>query len=206
VPTAEELHAFYRARSSAGLTTVKRDPYLRFVTGGFSGTTDEIIQWAAWKWGIPADWLRAVYVDESWWRQSARGDLHYVGLTNVWKYPPQSRQTNGGGAYTGRVWESLGLSQVKWRPDGSLGSGTEPLRWKSTAFSVDYHAATVRWFYDNPGHTRSAWGDTRYRPHERWLSIGGWYEPYPWNNAQQRDYVSEVQQILAERTWTRPGF
>jgi soluble lytic murein transglycosylase-like protein len=35
------------------------------VTGNFRGTTDEIIRWAAWKWGIDEDLLRAVAARES---------------------------------------------------------------------------------------------------------------------------------------------
>ena len=48
-------------------------PYRRFVDGNFTGTTDEIIQWAAYKWGLDEDALRAVAVVESWWRQSTVG-------------------------------------------------------------------------------------------------------------------------------------
>ena len=33
------------------------------------GTTDEIFQWAACKWGVPDDLLRAVAVRESTWHQ-----------------------------------------------------------------------------------------------------------------------------------------
>jgi hypothetical protein len=44
------------------------------VTGHFRGTTDEIIQWAAWKHGISEDLLRAVAVQESWWHMSTNGD------------------------------------------------------------------------------------------------------------------------------------
>jgi hypothetical protein len=49
-------------------------PYARFVNGRFRGTTDEIIQWAAYKWGFNPRLLRAVAVVESWWHQSAVGD------------------------------------------------------------------------------------------------------------------------------------
>ena len=49
-------------------------PYARFVDGRFRGTTDEIIQWAAYKWGLREDVLRAVAVVESWWRRSTVGD------------------------------------------------------------------------------------------------------------------------------------
>ena len=43
------------------------------VTGNFSGTTDMILQWAACKWGIDEDIVRAQAAVESWWRQSAKG-------------------------------------------------------------------------------------------------------------------------------------
>ena len=49
-------------------------PYARFVNGRFRGTTDEIIQWAAYKWGFDPRLLRAAAVVESWWHQSAVGD------------------------------------------------------------------------------------------------------------------------------------
>jgi hypothetical protein len=42
-PTAAQLRAF-RAQSEM--------PYARYVTGHFTGTTDEVIQWAARKWGV----------------------------------------------------------------------------------------------------------------------------------------------------------
>jgi len=44
------------------------------VDGQFTGTTDEIIQWASCKWGYPTDVARAQAVDESKWDQSYRGD------------------------------------------------------------------------------------------------------------------------------------
>jgi hypothetical protein len=48
--------------------------YKARVTGHYRGTTDEIIQWAAWKHGISEDLLRAVAVQESWWHMSTVGD------------------------------------------------------------------------------------------------------------------------------------
>jgi hypothetical protein len=44
------------------------------VDGNFAGTTDELIQWAACKWGIDEDIARAQIAKESWWHQSANGD------------------------------------------------------------------------------------------------------------------------------------
>ena len=48
--------------------------YKRRVTGGYTGTTDEILQWAARKWGFSPDLLRGVATIESWWKMSAVGD------------------------------------------------------------------------------------------------------------------------------------
>jgi autotransporter family porin len=61
-----KLLAAWRARSEM--------PYARFVNGRFRGTTDEIIQWAARKWGLDPELLRAVAVVESWWRMKTVGD------------------------------------------------------------------------------------------------------------------------------------
>jgi hypothetical protein len=44
------------------------------VDGAFTGTTDEILQWAACKWGFDEDLVRAQAVQESWWVQATVGD------------------------------------------------------------------------------------------------------------------------------------
>lgn len=35
-------------------------PYKKYVDGNYRGTTDEIIQWAAAKWGLNTNLMRAV--------------------------------------------------------------------------------------------------------------------------------------------------
>jgi hypothetical protein len=44
------------------------------ISGDFTGTTDEIFQWAAAKWGLPDNLLRAIAYMESDWRQTNYGD------------------------------------------------------------------------------------------------------------------------------------
>lgn len=65
VPTALQLQLFHR-RSDM--------PYQSYVTGDYTGTTDEILQWAAAKWGFSARLFRAVATVETWWHQSFVGD------------------------------------------------------------------------------------------------------------------------------------
>ncbi|HYH59218.1 MAG TPA: transglycosylase SLT domain-containing protein [Thermoleophilaceae bacterium] len=65
VPSDRELAEFRRKSVIA---------YRHEVTGRYRGTTDEIIQWAARKWGFDPDLFRAVAYVESRWRMNAVGD------------------------------------------------------------------------------------------------------------------------------------
>jgi hypothetical protein len=78
------------------------------VTGNFTGTTDEILQWAACKWGIDEDIVRAQIAKESYWTMDAVGD-------------------NG---------ESFGLGQVRTTAHGAAFEGNNAAR--SSAYNVDY--------------------------------------------------------------------
>jgi hypothetical protein len=72
MPTQDQL-AYFRAHDS--LT------YARYVTGHYTGTTDEIIQWAARKWRLSLRLMRAVAAVETWWHSSFVGDGgHAFGL------------------------------------------------------------------------------------------------------------------------------
>lgn len=66
VPTGAELRRFRRASRGQGVA--------RRVTGDFAGTTEEIIEWAAHKWGFDPDLLKAQAVAESSWNQQKVGD------------------------------------------------------------------------------------------------------------------------------------
>ena len=80
VPTAGQLRRFIAGSSAWGSC----DGMRRRITGNFTGTTDEIIQWAAWKWGIDEDVLRAKAALESYWKQNALGNGGYAhGLMQV---------------------------------------------------------------------------------------------------------------------------
>ncbi len=75
-PAAGAMAASFstRQRDQGGTYNPLWDTWLlRRVDGGFTGTTDEILQWAACKWGLPDDLIRADAVEESTWFQY----LHY---------------------------------------------------------------------------------------------------------------------------------
>jgi hypothetical protein len=50
------------------------DPTFSRVDGNFTGTTDEVLQWVACKWGVDEDVVRAQAAVESWWNQTNLGD------------------------------------------------------------------------------------------------------------------------------------
>jgi hypothetical protein len=203
VPSDAELAAFHAARNSYDEAESYFNPLRRFVTGrsGIANpSTDELIQWTAHKWGFPEDIIRAQMAVESWWRQSAMGDL--TPESDPGSFPAFSCPGGGSSCY-----ESLGLAQDRWRPDGSLNPGSEPLRWKSTAFNLDLYGANIRFYYDGYA---AQWGpgmtDNGYTAGQDWMSIGAHFNPYPWNNQGQRDYIAKVQDYLAKRTWQTPEF
>jgi hypothetical protein len=185
VPTDSELQSFYRASTPDNTLT-------RYVTGrpGLTNpSTGDLIQWAAWKWGIPEDWIKAVAVIESSWRQDALGDREDGVDASL--YPPQARIDSDS------VYESMGITQIKWRPSNSPHPGTEPLRWKSTAFNLDYYGATIRYYYDG----LCDWCSSGYTAGQAWNSIGAWYQPSPWLNFGQLNYITHVQDHLTNRDW-----
>ena len=200
-PTADQIKAFHDARYLVGGNTGRTGDQvittIGAVSGNFVGTTDEIFQWVSYKWGIPLDVVRAVAQNESNWRMSMLGDSATVPDASL--YPAYSRIS------ATSVYQSLGIMQVKWKADGSLHVGTEPLRWTSTAFNVDYWAANVRFFYDG---NASLWFGTggSYQPGDAWLSVGAWFQPTPWKNSGQLTYIDHVQQKVAAHAWTSPGF
>jgi hypothetical protein len=98
------------------------------VDGNFTGTTDEILQWGARKWGFDEDLVRATAAEESWWKQPATGDFTY-----------DTSQCPSGAVYSGSgCYESYGIFQIKARD----ATGSYPSSLQSTAFNVDYNSPT----------------------------------------------------------------
>jgi hypothetical protein len=105
------LHGSYLAQYGAG--------YEDRVTGNFTGTTDEIFQWAACKWGFALDMVRAQAVQESSWRQSQLGDC--LGGTVL--------ETHG--------CQSVGILQIRGAGIPAIHPGTWPYALESTAFNEE---------------------------------------------------------------------
>ena len=159
------------------------------VTGNFTGTTDEILQWASCKWGFDEDEVRAIAATESWWHQSQLGDT----TTDASKCPP---------GLAAPCPRSFGIHQVTWNSDPM---GTYPWSTTSTAFNLDTSLLIHRMCYE--GYT--VWlrniGYTSYAAGDEWGCVGQWYSGN-WYDAGAQTYIAKVKAEALLRPWALPGF
>lgn len=153
------------------------------ITGNFTGTTDEILQWGACKWGFDEDDVRAQAQQESGWHQSHLGD--------------SAAQTQAGLA----GHPSVGILQVKGGDIPPTHPGTWPYAWDSTAWNVDYTLAVRRACFEG----KDTWLGNGYTAGDEWGCIGRWFSG-AWHDAGAEGYISLVKQHLTNKDWLHPGF
>ena len=170
---------------------------LRRVDGAFTGTTDEIIQWAACKWGIDEDIVRAQIAKESYWNQGNLGDW--------WSYPAEQCPPGHGLGEDGRPGEcpqSVGLGQVRYAVGDPAFPGVE----RSSAMNLDYTYAIWRACYEG----KETWLNQvergrDYAAGDVWGCVGRWFAGR-WYTSAASSYANDVQSNLNQRIWTTPGF
>jgi hypothetical protein len=198
-PAAEVRPSNAGFNQAVGHATAAEPPYFSLasrVTGNFTGTTDEIIQWAACKWGINEDVVRAQLARESWWYQSATGD-YTSNPADCAPFHPI-----GADGRPGQCPESIGLGQVRtqyFRP--YINDSTA-----SSAYNLDIVYATWRSCFE--GH--ETWLNdvergSQYGAGDLWGCVGRWYSGR-WHTAAANEYIGWVQDYLNQRVWTTPGF
>jgi len=170
VPTVAQLAAWHPLHTM---------PYSDYVDGQFTGTTDEIIQWASYKWGIDENVMRAVATVEAWWDQDTLGD-------------------NG---------DSFGIYQVR-RPyhciaDCALIRDSTAMTADYYGGIIRAYYDGKQTWLNNPDVAPQ--NGAHYAAGDLWGSIGAWFDGR-WHTASDTNYVNKIQQRLAERTWTLPYF
>lgn len=170
-------------------------PFLSRLSGDFTGSTDEIIQWAACKWGIDTDILRAQAAQESSWFMNSVGDFTD---DEQWCAPGHRPGQDGRPGCP----ESVGIMGVKYR----YHAVAFPEAGQSTAYNLDYTLAVWRtcfegqegWLADNPPRSGYKAGDV-------WGCLGRWFEG-DWRSSSAEGYISRVQAALNSRVWTEEWF
>ena len=191
-PTVAELDAFRSARDSEGRTPAQYNRNFRYVTGTAARyglhSTDDMIEWAAYKWGIPENFVRAQMFVESGWSMGQKGDRR------DWATPVADRYPARAVIDADSVWESLGIAQIRWRHTVPWNPGVEPLRWQSSGFAVDYSQALIRYYYDG----LCGWCGRGYAAGD----ADGAYRTYfsgSWTHGQR--YADRVRATAAAKPW-----
>jgi hypothetical protein len=166
------------------------------VSGNFAGTTDEIIQWAACKWGLDEDIVRAQAALESWWRQNNLGNW----TTNATRCAPGHGL--GVDGIPGQCPGSFGITQVMHYYYQSAW----PASATSTAFNLDTVYAVWRacfegyeWWLNDVEHVG------QYGAGDVWGCIGRWNQG-KWHTPAAQVYIGDVQSRLNTRFWEQPVF
>jgi hypothetical protein len=225
-PDAVHQSLAARPRAVAGTYDTRWDTWLLArVDGQFTGTTDEIFQWAACKWGLSDNLVRAIAVVESTWYQyltypSGRpvvdhgsGDMMAARTTGADTFCAgiaafgRDYQQDFGAGICPRTFSIAGVmawQAPSWGTMRGNQNGTFPFSRDSTAFAVDYMASQLRGCYEG---WESWLGDTSstYAAGDIWGCVGNWYSG-EWHSAAAEGYISNVQQELANLTWLKPDW
>ncbi len=164
------------------------------INGDFTGTTAEILRWAACKWGINQNIVFAQAAVESWWRQTTKGDWETSGC------PPGHGP--GADGKPGLCPQSWGILQNRYPYETSSWPGIA----RSTAMNADTAYAIWRACYDG----YETWLNTvphvgRYHPGDAWGCVGRWFAGR-WHTQPAQQYIAFVKRYLRERIWTQKYF
>jgi autotransporter family porin len=166
------------------------------VTGNFSGTTDEILQWVACKWGVDEDTVRAQAAIESWWHQGALGD---------WTTDPTLCAPGRGlgvDGQAGQCPESWGILQNRYIYEQSAWPGIG----NSTAYNADVGYAIWRTCYEGyEGWLNTVDRGQQYAAGDTLGCMGRWFAGR-WHTAAADGYSARVQGYITSRIWEQPNF
>jgi hypothetical protein len=193
VTTAAQIANLHPWNPLIGMSS-SSDTLRRRITGNFTGTTDEILQWAACKWGIDVNIIRAEAVRESTWHQSQLGDY----TTNKNLCPPGT--WNGSSCY-----QSYGILQIKY----TYFQSEWPMSRNDTAFNADFVYGWLRNCYEGWAdylyQATPVSGYPRYHAGDIWGCLGFWFSG-TWYDQGAINYINIIKGYYAQKPWLQPGF
>jgi autotransporter family porin len=166
------------------------------VDGAFTGSTEDILRWAACKWGIDEDVVRAQAAVESWWLQSTLGDWTSDGARCA---PGHGLGTDG---RAGQCPESFGILQDRHPYQKSAWPAVET----STAMNADLAYAIWRSCFEGyEGWLNDEERGREYAAGDQWGCVGRWFSGR-WHTADSQEYIGRVRGYLDRRIWVTPDF
>ena len=167
------------------------------INGDFTGTTQEILRWAACKWGIDQNIVFAQAAAESSWQQDKLGDWGTDGT----RCPPGHGL--GADGRPGECPQSYGILQDRYPYWRAAWPGIAA----STAMNADVAYAVWRSCYD--GYEiwlrNTAPPAQPYRAGGLWGCVGRWFAG-SWYTPAADSYIRRVQELLRQRVWDQPRF
>jgi hypothetical protein len=201
IPTGTQL----RNVQNLSYMTADGNYMLHLADGRYTGTTDEILQWGAYKWGFDPNLARANAAVESSWNQDEIGDIGNgvsLGILQIKSLYllgtcPQSPD------FPASVDASSAASIRSY-----LASQPDCISYNSTAFGVDYKYAYQRacmnkditYLNQYPPITGHATYDGATGEDLFWGCVGVWYSGYWWDSSAAK-YVQTVQSALRTKPW-----
>jgi hypothetical protein len=166
------------------------------VDGQFTGTTKQILRWAACKWGVDEDLVYAQAAIESWWLQGTLGDWSGDAARCA---PGRGLGADG---RAGQCPESFGILQTRYPYQQSAWPGMA----NSTAMNADIGYAIWRACFDG----YETWLNTvergrEYAAGDAWGCVGRWFSGR-WYNADGDTYTGRVRDYLSRRIWETRDF
>lgn len=195
-------------------------------------TTDEIFQWAACKWGLPDNVLRAAAYQESTWYQyleklsppAAHAHicvLHY-SCGDIVPAPGNADTATycswvaflGGYDYQqdyapGVCPETFSILGIKswqapaWGQMPGNMNGSFPFNRNSTAFAADYYGSFLRGCFE--GWITWLHPAAGASMDDLWGCVGAWFSG-DWHSAAADAYIADVQGFFNSHVWLGSGF
>jgi hypothetical protein len=167
------------------------------INGDFTGSTADILRWAACKWGISQNVVFAQAAVASWWQQYQLGDWG----TDATACPPGHKL--GADGIPRECPQSYGVLQNRYY---RYQRSSWPAIANSTAMSADTAYAVWRSCYDG----YETWLDTvphgqLYHADDLWGCVGRWLAG-SWYTPSADTYISQVKLYLHQRIWLRKNF
>jgi hypothetical protein len=166
------------------------------VDGQFTGTTREILRWAACKWGVDEDLVLAQAAIESWWVQGTLGD--WTG--DAARCAPG--RGLGADGKAGQCPESFGILQNRYPYEQSGWPGMA----NSTAMNADLAYAIWRVCFEGyEGWLNTVERGRDYAAGDAWGCVGRWFSGR-WHTGDSEQYAGRVRGYLDQRIWDTPNF
>ena len=212
------------AYSANGYTSTYQDDYTQYerVHGQYTGSTDMIMRWAACKYGIDEDVVRAQAWVENGWKQGASGDMRrsrsrcvQPGFSKLWNTsiaePDGSMVSCPSCCY--QSWSA-------WQTKVFYEWMTWPEIMQSTAFAADYRFADQRAcmdgayasFFSSSAHQPNTYAtdianykanpNKTYTNRVLWGCIGMHFSG-GWHDSRAQSYILSVKVALATQPWPK---